>query len=305
MLGLWTHARAALSILLLAATAGVAAPPTREQCEAAHPAAWGRPGKDVVWLPTSDAVVLAMLTMAQVTPQDVVLDLGAGDGKIAIAAAREPFGARAVGVEYDPELVSRATCLVQAEGLGERVRVVQGDIFEEDFGAASVVTLYLLPQLNRCVRHRLLALEPGTRVVSHQYGMADWKPERTVTIQGRDVHRWVVPARVGAVWDFEDSQGAAFTIELRQTFDVLEGDVLRAGARTGLDSASLRGRELRFTYGEANAATRFSGTVRGHEVTGVLSTGTTARTAVGRRRGEPRSAPWAEMPPDCRRYYDR
>jgi hypothetical protein len=302
---LLSRSRAALAVVLLAAPAGQAEPPTREQCEAAHPAAWGRPGKDVVWLPTSDAVVVAMLTMAQVTAQDLVLDLGAGDGKIALAAAKEPFAARAVGIEYDADLAKRAACLVQAEGLAERVRVVQGDIFKEDFAAPSVVTMYLLPQLNRCVRHRLLALEPGTRVVSHQYAMAEWKPEESVTIQGRDVHRWVVPARVGAVWDFEDSQGATFTVELRQNFDVLSGEIVRDGARTGLSSASVRGRELRFTYDAAGATVKFSGTVRGGEITGVLSTGTAARTAVGRLRGGLAPSAWAEMPADCRRYYDR
>lgn len=294
-----------MAILLLAASVGQAEPPTREQCEAAHPAAWGRPGKDVVWLPTSDAVVVAMLTMAQVTPQDVVLDLGAGDGKIAIAAAKEPFAAKAVGIEYDADLAKRAACVVQAEGLSEKVRIVQGDIFKEDFAAPSVVTMYLLPQLNRCVRHRLLALEPGTRVVSHQYAMAEWRPEESVTIQGRDVHRWIVPARVGAVWDFEDSQGAAFTVELRQAFDALEGDVVRDGRRKELASASVRGRELRFTYDAAGAAVKFAGTVRGGEITGVLSTATAARTAVGRLRGALAPSAWAQMPADCRPYYDR
>jgi SAM-dependent methyltransferase len=300
--------RAAVSILLLAATPATAAPAeprTRADCEAAHPAAWGRAGKDVVWLPTSDAVVVAMLTMAQVTTQDLVLDLGAGDGKIAIAAAKEPFGARAEGIEYDADLAKRAACLVQAEGLTEKVRIVQGDIFKEDFGGASVVTMYLLPQLNRCVRHRLLALEPGTRVVSHQYAMAEWKPEESVTIQGRDIHRWIVPARVGAAWDFQDSQGAAFTVELRQTFDALAGEIVRDGARKGLAAATLRGRELRFTYDAAGAAVKFSGTVRADEITGVLSSGTAARTAVGRRRGALEPSSWAEMPADCRRYYAR
>jgi predicted RNA methylase len=127
-------------------------------------------------VPTFDSVVTAMLSMAKVTSGDLVLDLGAGDGKIAIAAAKPPYGARAVGIEFDPDLAKRAACLVQVEGVADRVRIVQGDIFKEDFKGASVVTLYLLPELNLCVRHRILALEPGTRVVSHQYAMADWEP---------------------------------------------------------------------------------------------------------------------------------
>jgi SAM-dependent methyltransferase len=296
---------AAASLLLLAAAAGQAQPRSREDCEAAHPASWGRAGKDVVWVPTFDAVVLAMLSMAQVTPRDLVLDLGAGDGRIAIAAAKAPFGARAKGIEYDPDLAKRAACLVEVEGLGDRVRIVEGDIFKEDFAGASVVTLYLLPQLNLCVRHRLLALEPGTRVVSHQYAMADWEPDQSVLIQGRDVHLWVVPARVDGVWDFHDSQGAAFTIELRQSFGTLSGEIARGGVREALRAATVRGLELRFAFDAAGVGVTFSGTVRGAEITGVLSTGTAARTAVGRLRGALRGAPWAEMQPGCAQYYDR
>ena len=190
----------------------------------------GRAGKDVVWVPTFDAVVLAMLSMAQVTPEDLVFDLGAGDGKIAITAAKS-FGARAVGIEYDPDMAKRAACLVQVEGVADKVRIVQGDIFKEDFSGVSVVTLYLLPHLNICVRHRLLAMEPGTRVVSHQFTMGEWDAEQSVQVQGRDVHRWTVPARVDGVWDFDDSQGKTFTVDLRQTFGTLSGEIDRAGAK--------------------------------------------------------------------------
>jgi SAM-dependent methyltransferase len=258
-----------------------------------------------VWVPTFDAVVLAMLSMAQVTPRDLVLDLGAGDGRIAVAAAKAPFGARSVGIEYDPDMAKRAACLVEAEGLADRVRIVEGDIFKEDFGGASVVTMYLLPHLNLCVRHRLLALEPGTRVVSHQYAMAEWEPDQSVQIQGRDVRSWVVPARVDGVWDFQDSQGTTFTVDLRQTFGALSGEITRGGVREALVSATLRGPELRFAFDDAGGTVKFSGTVRRDAITGVLATGTTARTAVGRLRGALRSAPWAGMPPGCSPYYDR
>jgi SAM-dependent methyltransferase len=296
---------AAASLLLLAAAAGRAQPHSRADCEAAYSAAWGRAGKDVPWVPTFDGVVLAMLGVAQVTPEDRVLDLGAGDGRIAITAAKPPFGARAVGIEYDPELAKLAACLVQVEGLADRVRIVEGDIFKEDFGDASVVTLFLLPQINLCVRHRLLALKPGTRVVSHQYPMADWKPDQSVQIQGRDVHLWVVPPRVDGIWDFQDSEGTTFTIDLRQTFETLSGEITRGGDQQALLSATVRGVELRFTSGAAGAAVEFGGTVRGGEITGVLRTGTVARTAVGRLRGALRGAPWAEMPAGCSRYYER
>jgi hypothetical protein len=266
----------------------------------------GRAGKDVVWVPTSDTVVRAMLSMAQVTPQDRVLDLGAGDGKIPTAAAKA-YGARGVGIEYDPNMAKLAACLVQAEGLADKVRIVEGDIFKEDFGDASVVTLYLLPHLNLCVRHRLLSMAPGTRVVAHQYAMADWKPDESVQIQGRDIRLWIVPARVDGVWDLLDSQGTPFTVTLRQSFETLAGEVTRDGVPEAPLSGTVRGVELRFTFNAGREAVKFSGTVRGDAITGVLSagttTGTTARTASGRLRGARLAAPWAEMPPDCRRYY--
>jgi SAM-dependent methyltransferase len=290
-------------LLLLAAAPGQAQPRTAADCETAHPASWGRAGKDVVWVPTSDTVVLAMLSMAQVTPQDLVYDLGAGDGRIAIAAAKS-FGARAVGIEYDPDMAKRAGCMVQVEGLADKVRIVKGDIFKEDFSSANVVTLYLLPQLNLCIRHRLLAMAPGTRVVAHQFGMAEWEPGQSVQIQGRDVRLWIVPARVDGLWDFRDSQGTTFTIDLRQTFDTLSGEIVRDGNRNALLEPTLRGVELRFTFDVAGVATKFSGTVRGDEITGVLSSGAAARTSTGRLHGALRTGAWAEMASDCQKYYE-
>ncbi len=295
----------AASLLLLAAAAAQAEQQSRAGCEAAYSLSWGRAGKDVPWVPTFDAVVLGLLSMAEVTPQDRVLDLGAGDGRIAITAARPPFGARAVGIEFDPDLAKLAACLVQAEGVADRVKIVQGDIFKEDFGDASVVTMYLLPHINLCVRHRVLGLKPGTRVVSHQYDMADWKPDESVEVQGRHVYYWVVPARVDGVWEFQDSEGATFTADLRQAFGTLSGEITRSTARQALRSATVHGAELRFTFDAAGAAVLFSGTVRGGEVTGMLRTGNSARSAVGRLRGALRGAPWAEMPPGCERYYER
>jgi hypothetical protein len=307
MLRLFRRSTAGASMLLLAAAVGQAQPRSHAECEAAHPASWGRAGKDVVWVPTFDAVVHAMLTMAKVTPRDLVIDLGAGDGRIAIAAAKAPFSARSVGIEYDPGLAGLAGCLVQAEGVADKARIVEGDIFKEDFSGASVVTMYLLPHLNLCVRHRILAMEPGTRVVSHQYSMADWEPDESAKVQGRDVYLWVVPARVDGVWDFHDRQGTPFTIELRQTFGTLAGEITRGRVREPLLSATVRGHDLRFTFDTAGVTVGFTGTLRGSEVAGVLSAGATGGSVetVGRLRGALRNAPWAEMPPDCSRYYGR
>jgi SAM-dependent methyltransferase len=305
MPGSWRRAAAAASLLIVSASTAYAQPRTREDCEKAYPASLGRAGKDVPWVVTFDAVTTAMLSMADVTPKDLVLDLGAGDGRIAIAAAKAPFGARAVGIEYDAELARRAACLVQVEGLGDKVHIVQGDIFKEDFGAATVVTMYLLPQLNRCVRHRILALEPGTRVVSHQYAMADWEPEKSVQVQSRTVHRWTVPARVDGVWDFKDSEGTPFTVELRQAFGAVSGEVTRGGIPEAPVSGTVHGRDLRFTFESSGGKVQASGTVRGGEITGAMLAGTAARNIVGRLRGAPVAAAWTKMPPDCRSYYER
>jgi len=304
MLRLRPTLSAAASILSLAVAVAKAQPSARAECEATYPAAWGRAGKDVVWVPTSDAVVQAMLTMAKVTPQDVVVDLGAGDGRIAIAAAKS-FGARSVGIEYDPDLAKLAGCLVQAEGVADKARIVEGDIFKEDFSGVSVVTMYLLPHLNLCVRHRILAMEPGTRVVSHQFSMADWDPDESAQVEGRNVYLWVVPARVDGVWDFRDRQGQTFSIELRQTFGKLGGEITRGRVREPLLSATVRGHDLRFTFDTAGVNVSFEGTVRDGEIAGALSTGAAGRPveAVGTLRGALRAAPWAEMPAGCGSYY--
>ena len=149
---------------------------------------------DVIFVPTPQEVVDEMLRLADVKKGDVLYDLGSGDGRIPVTAAKK-FGVRAVGIEYDPAMAKRAQCLVQVEGVADRVRIIEGDIFKENFGGPGVVTLYLLPQLNLCVRHRLLALEPGTRIVSHQFEMGKWKPEKVVEVNGRSIYFWTVPAR--------------------------------------------------------------------------------------------------------------
>jgi SAM-dependent methyltransferase len=305
MLWLFPRLAAAAFMLPLAVAVGQGQPSSRAECEATYPASWGRAGKDVVWVPTSDVVVRAMLTMAKVTPQDLVIDLGAGDGRIAIAAAKS-FGARSVGIEYDPDMARLAGCLVQAEGVADKTRIVHGDIFKEDFGRATVVTLYLLPHLNVCVRHRILGMEPGTRVASHKYTMGDWDPDESATVEGHDVHLWVVPARVGGVWDFRDRLGKEFAIDLRQTFGKLAGEITRGRVREPLLSATVRGRALRFTFDTAGVTVGFAGTVHGSEIAGVLSTGAALDTleAVGRLRGALRDAPWAGMPAGCSRYYE-
>ncbi len=152
-------------------------------------------GPDVIFVPTPNEVVDAMLKMAEVTKADTVYDLGCGDGRIVIAAAQN-YGARGVGIDIDPERVAEATENVRKGKVADRVKILRGDLFETDISGATVVTLYLLTDLNLKLRPKLLReLKPGTRVVSHAFNMGDWKPERQANIQGTSVYLWRVPPR--------------------------------------------------------------------------------------------------------------
>jgi len=265
-----THRRRTqwLTLYFLSALAFALAGPvqarSRTDCDATYHPQSGQPGKDVVWVPTSDGLVKRMLQMAGVTATDRVYDLGAGDGKIAIAAARD-FGARAVGVEYNPEMAKLAQCYVEAEGLGEKVRIVHGDIFETDFSTATVVTLYLLPELNLRLRPTILKMKPGTRVVSHSFLMDDWEPDDRSMSEDGTAYLWIVPASVQGRWTFRQQGGSdQFTIELIQTFQQLTGSV---GEPTQpLTIAKLSGPELELAFRQGGTVTQLSGQVRGDKI---------------------------------------
>ncbi len=152
-----------------------------------------------MWLPTPDAMVERMLPMAKTTSTDVVYDLGAGDGRLPIVAA-QTFGATAVGIEYDRDLAALARRNAERAGVAGKVTIIQGDIFKEDFSRATVVTLYLLPDLNQQLRPQLLAMKPGTRVVSHAWDMGEWEPDATQRIGDSEAFLWIVPARVEGRW---------------------------------------------------------------------------------------------------------
>jgi precorrin-6B methylase 2 len=150
-------------------------------------------GPDVIFVPTPDEIVSTMLKMAAVNKKDTVYDLGCGDGRIVITAAQK-YGARGVGVDIDPERVAEATENARKAGVANRVKIIRGDLFETDISPATVVTLYLLTELNLKLRPKLLReLQPGTRVVSHAFSMGDWKPERTAEISGTSVYLWRIP----------------------------------------------------------------------------------------------------------------
>jgi hypothetical protein len=231
----------------------------------------GQAGKDVIWVPTPDDVVERMLTMAQVTPNDFVWDLGAGDGKIAIMAARK-FGARAVGVEYNPDMVKHANdnaakAGVAGDGPGKAV-IRHGDIFQTDFSRASVITLYLLPALNMKLRPQLLSMRPGTRVVSHSFSMEDWEADEITTIDGRRAYFWLVPANVMGSWSL-DAGAQKLDVAFEQTFQKVHGTVALGALHAGLREARLRGANISFAYVDANGVRRdFSGRVTGGRMEG-------------------------------------
>lgn len=170
--------------ILLAAPVQIASAQTATQ-----EAATRRP--DVIFVPTPQAVVDEMLNVAKVGPNDVMFDLGSGDGRIAIAAAKR--GARATGIDIDPQRIKEANENARKAGVADKVKFLQADLFEQDFSNATVITLYLLPDLNLKLRPKLLQLKPGTRIVSHDFDMGDWTPDRTLKVDNRTIHFWTVP----------------------------------------------------------------------------------------------------------------
>jgi hypothetical protein len=211
----------------------------------------GQSGKDVVWIATQDALVVKMLSAAQVTSQDLVYDLGAGDGIIPITAAKQ-FGARAVGVEYNEKLATLAQANALRSGVGDKVKIIQGDIFVEDFSKASVVTLYLLEELNAKLRPQILKMQPGTRVVSNTFSMGDWEPDQVIDSNGHIAYLWRVPAQVGGGWTVSGlaSDGKSHTshIHFDQRYQRLSGTMTVDGKKQVLLGARIEGNVLHFSF---------------------------------------------------------
>ena len=209
----------------------------------------GQPGKDVMWLPTSDELVARLLEVARVGPNDLVYDLGAGDGKIAIAAALR-HGARAIGIEYNPKFAEFAQRNVERAGVADRVSIRQGDLFQTDFSSATVLTLYLLEELNQQLRPTILAMRPGTRVVSNSFSMGDWEPDQVVKVDTQTGYYWMVPANVAGVWKLDgltaSKEGAR--LELVQKYQRLAGTISLAGRAQSLLSPSIEGSNLTVRY---------------------------------------------------------
>jgi hypothetical protein len=214
-------------------------------------------GGDIVvpYEPTPEVVVRAMLRIADVGPEDTVMDLGSGDGRIVIAAARD-FGARGIGVELDPELVKRSLANAAAAGVADRTTFREEDIFKADFGAASVVTMFLYRRVNLQLRPVLLDLEPGTRIVSHFHDMGEWRPDRAELVKSSAhygeswVRLWIVPAKGAGLWRWREMRSGEMQdhrLTLEQRFQELEGELETESLRPiGIHDAKLRGDEISF-----------------------------------------------------------
>lgn len=258
---------ATLLVTLMSPTLALGATMTREQCYSQFSPKSGQAGKDVIWVPTLDELVQAMLKAANVGPNDYVVDLGSGDGKIPIAAAKH-FGARALGVEYNPQMVQLARCYVRVEGLTEKVQITQGDIFQTDFSQATVLTLYLLSDLNVKLRPTILNLKPGTRVVSNTFKMGDWSPDQFIEseIGNTRAYLWIVPARVDGLWEFrEEVSSDTFRVHFSQHYQELKSAPLPGEATLQIRDAKLRGADIEFTLDEGPAL-HLSGVVEGDEM---------------------------------------
>jgi SAM-dependent methyltransferase len=210
----------------------------------------GQAGKDVIWLPTGTELVSLMLKTANVTSKDLVYDLGAGDGKIAIAAAKE-FGAKAVGIEFNPDMAAFAQRNAIKSGVGHLVNIIRGDIFVEDFSQATVVTLYLLPDLNMQLRPTILKMKPGTRVVSHAFSMGDWEADKEIEADAK-AYYWVVPANVAGEWSLDGIELKNATLTLAQRFQRIGGNIKIGNKSQPILNPQLEGKNLRFSYLDLN-----------------------------------------------------
>jgi precorrin-6B methylase 2 len=259
--------RAAVALWLALGAIGVYAQATATQKSAQKPyePTVGQAGKDVVWVPTSQALVYKMLDMAKVTPQDYLMDLGSGDGRTVITAAKR--GATAVGIEYNPDMVELSKRNADQAGVNGKATFMKADLYETDLSKATVITMFLLPEINMKLRPRILNLKPGTRIVSNSFTMEDWDADQTETISDDCTSwctalLWIVPAKVEGAWRLPQGD-----LTLKQNFQMLSGTL----GSTPITDGKLRGDEIMFTAGQA----KYSGRVNGNSMQGNVSNGGT------------------------------
>lgn len=260
----------ALSALTLNGAVAQTAPATAPSGAAptgAYTPSSGQAGKDVVWVPTPQALVDRMLDMAGLTKEDTLIDLGSGDGRTVITAAKR--GTRAMGIEYNPDLVTLSQQNAEKEGVSALATFQRGDIFQSDFSQATVITLFLLPSLNVKLRPILLDMKPGTRVVSNSFDMDDWQPDDRVEAGAGctsycRAFKWVIPAKVGGNWRFGDGQ-----LTLTQTYQMLAGSLTLDGKSMPISEAKMDGAKIAFTAG----GQRYAGQVGEGTMTGTVEGG--------------------------------
>jgi len=230
----------------------------------------GQAGKDVIWVPTAQALADKMLSLAQVTPQDYVIDLGSGDGRFVITAAKR--GARAHGIEYNPDLVELSKRAAAREGVADKATFVKADLFESDFSTATVITMFLLPEINLRLRPLILDLKPGTRIVSNSFDMGDWTAEQTITLgreEGCDnnycqAYFWIVPAKVAGAWKLPQGE-----LRLTQNYQMVSGDLHSGKNRTSVADGRLTGSQISFKIGDAH----YTGNIVGAAMEGTVKSG--------------------------------
>jgi len=226
-----------------------------------------QPGKDVVWVPTAQALADKMLDLAKVTSKDYVIDLGSGDGRIVITAAKR--GARSVGIEYNPDMVALSKRNAEKEGVRDAAQFMKADLFESDFSQATVITMFLLPEINLKLRPKILTLRPGTRVVSNSFSMDDWEADQTVAITAEEgcdnsfceAYFWVVPARVEGAWKLPQGE-----LWLNQSFQKISGTLKSGTDVVAITNGRMNGNLISFTAGNK----KYTGTVSGNTIQGTL-----------------------------------
>ena len=252
----------------------------------------GQQGKDVVWVPTPQALVDKMLDMVKLTPGDIHYDLGSGDGRTVITAAKR--GATAIGVEFNPKMVELSRANAVKEGVADKATFIQGDIFQTDFSKATVITLFLLPDLNVRLRPTILDMKPGTRVVSNSFSMGDWQPDERaeVTENCKGYCRalfWIVPAKVDGSWTI-DRGPASGALTLKQEFQTFTGTIANGNVITPITDGRLKGDEITFTA----AGVEYAGKVDGDTIAGTTKSGETwqaRRSAPARTAQAPSATP--------------
>jgi precorrin-6B methylase 2 len=253
------------SALLLAALAAIALPAHAQSVPHI-----GQESKDSIWVPTPERMIHRMLQLADLTPNDLLIDLGSGDGRIPIYAARH-FGARAIGVELERNLIEVAESSAQAAGVSHLTRFIQRDLFEADLAQASVIALYISPAVMTKLKPRLLALQPGTRIVSHQFTLEDWEADETVRTENRNGYLWVVPADVRGSWTVRTA-GGLLRLRVAQKHQVLEIQGERNGRPVHVLGARLRGNDIHFTAFDPDGSARhYRGRVAGTRMEGESS----------------------------------